>query len=100
MTNKNWSPYFELLRSSEALGLGYTEVGPAGVAPISGFLGAELREHYADLIGLGAFIFRKQTDLTRTWYARTCKLGSGPSFKRTEKVTAQTPSTLCRTERS
>jgi hypothetical protein len=74
LTSKSWSPCFSLLRNSNAFGLGYTELGPDAVAPVPGAVGDELRRHHADLIGLSAFIFRKETDLTKTWYARTCEL--------------------------
>jgi hypothetical protein len=74
ITTKSWRPHFSSLRNSDALGLGYTELGPEAVAPLPGALVDELRTHCGDLIGLSAFIFRKQTDLTNAWYARTCEL--------------------------
>jgi hypothetical protein len=73
VTHKNWGSYFSMLRQCNAFGLGYTEIGPNGVAPVPGALGDKLRENYDQLIGLCAFIFRRDTEFTREWYRRTCK---------------------------
>ena len=71
ITTKSWEYAFDLLRKSEKLALGYTEIGPHGVAPVGGALGEELRANYLRLIGLCAFIFRKRTELTKAWFEQT-----------------------------
>lgn len=73
-TTTSWERSFDRLRTSEHLALGYTEVGPHGVAPVAGALGDELRENFSRLIGLCAFIFKKRTKLTEAWYQRTAAL--------------------------
>ncbi|MRX06861.1 hypothetical protein GJ697_03325 [Pseudoduganella sp. FT25W] len=70
-TTKNWTPFFEALQNSDKWCLGYTEVGPHGVAAVGGELEQVLRANYQDLIGLCAFIFRKHTPLTEAWITRT-----------------------------
>jgi hypothetical protein len=56
------------------MALGYSEVGPGGVAPVPGPKGDELRANYASLIGLCAFIFRRNSPLTTAWYEATVGL--------------------------
>jgi hypothetical protein len=73
-TGKAWPEFFDRLRRSDALGLGYTEIGPHGVAPIQGPFGDKLRANHAKLIGLCAFIFRRRSPLTAAWYERTQRL--------------------------
>ena len=74
MTTTSWESAFEKLRNSGKLGLGYTEIGPNGVAPIVGELGDRLRADFSKLIGLCSFIFKKGTPLTRIWYQQTTML--------------------------
>ncbi len=71
LTHQSWVRLFQSLRDSPALALGYGEIGSHAVAPVEGPLGEELRRNYDKLIGLCAFIFRKQTDLTWLWYLET-----------------------------
>jgi len=73
MSSKSWWSSFERLRASSALALGYTEVGPGGVAPVAGPEGDLLRANYDSLIGCGAFIFRRRTALTEAWYGNTVR---------------------------
>jgi hypothetical protein len=68
MTVIRWDHLFDQLGESSLYGLGYTELGPHGVAPVRGELGHTLRRNYRSLIGCGAFIFKKNTDLTRSWF--------------------------------
>ena len=70
-TFARWDNLFETLKNSSKLGLGYTELGPDSVAQLPGELGYELKENYQSLIGLCAFIFKKDTELTNRWYQRT-----------------------------
>ncbi|HEX4598326.1 MAG TPA: hypothetical protein VH278_11105 [Burkholderiaceae bacterium] len=69
-TSKNWDPHFQSLNASDKWCLGYTEIGPHGVAPVAGALGDTLRSNYRDLIGCCAFIFKRKTPLARDWLAR------------------------------
>lgn len=67
-TTANWEPFFaQLEASSEQLALGYTEL-PNGMPHLNGTLGDEIREAHAELIGLCAFIFKANTELTQEWY--------------------------------
>jgi hypothetical protein len=66
-TSKNWDRHFQSLNASDKWCLGYTEVGPQGVAPVAGALGDTLRSNYRDLIGCCAFIFKRKTPLARAW---------------------------------
>ncbi len=70
-TQRSWRPHFEALIRSDKWCLGYTEIGPKGVAPVGGALQDELAAHHDQLIGLCAFIFRKQTPLTQAWMDQT-----------------------------
>jgi hypothetical protein len=70
LTTKNWNPFFDLLERSAAFGVGYTEIGPHGVATVGGELELEMKENYTRLIGLCAMIFRPRTEFTYTWFKR------------------------------
>jgi hypothetical protein len=70
LTYKSWHPLFEQLRVSPALALGYQEFS-YGIPHVSGALGDEIRAHHQELIGMGAFIFKKQTPLTAQWLELT-----------------------------
>ena len=70
MTVKRWDGAFARLRESDSLALGYTEVGPQGVAPVEGALGDEMRRNWSALIGFCAFVFRRRTALTTAWLER------------------------------
>jgi hypothetical protein len=70
LTHKSWPPLFKLLRDSSALVLGYQEV-PNGVPHVTGPLGDEIRLHHKEIIGMGAFIFRKKSPLTSKWFELT-----------------------------
>jgi hypothetical protein len=67
-TSKNWSGFFYLLEQSDAFGIGYTEIGPQGVARVGGELEKEMQNNYEKLIGVCSMIFRPQTEFTSTWY--------------------------------
>jgi hypothetical protein len=69
-TSVNWVPYFERLASSNSVGLGYTEIGPQGVARVGGQLQAQLMENWSKLIGMCAMIFKPQTEFTSEWYSQ------------------------------
>lgn len=74
-TSKNWLPYFYLLEQNpQAFGLGYTEVGPQGVARVGGELEAEMKANHTKLVGLCAMIFRPQTEFTTAWMAQIHQL--------------------------
>ncbi len=65
-TMADWRPFFERLRTSKRLALGYQEI-PDGIPHITSALGDEIRANYQCVIGLCAFIFKKQSKLTQTW---------------------------------
>jgi hypothetical protein len=74
LTRKDWSVFFTALRSTQKLALGYTEIGPEGVAAIGGEVEEMLKREYQHLIGLGAYIFRRGTELTHEWYEQVNRL--------------------------
>jgi hypothetical protein len=61
----NWNPYFDQLINSDKLFSGYQERLPndIGYKPVSQF--------YKELIGMGSFIFKAQTNFTKLWYDST-----------------------------
>lgn len=69
-TQKKWIDFFELLARSPAFGIGYTEIGPHGVARVGGALELEMMENYQEIIGVCAIIFRPRTDFTTEWFRR------------------------------
>lgn len=73
-TTKNWNPFFDLLDRSAAYGIGYTEIGPHGVATVGGELEKEMKENYTKLIGLCAMIFRPRTEFTSLWFKQVNEL--------------------------
>jgi FkbM family methyltransferase len=74
-TSISWTPFFDRLRADEnAIGLGYPEIGPQGVAPCGEPLESELRREYHKLIGNCAYIFRKQSAFTERWINATHEL--------------------------
>jgi hypothetical protein len=70
-TRASWRKSFERVRQEGALGLGYQEIGPNGVARCGEPLESELRANYDKLIGNCAFIFRKNSEFTRAWFEQT-----------------------------
>ena len=72
-THTAWAPFFARMRASPAQHdvLGYTEIGPHGVAPLPPPVGDLLRQHYDKLIGLCAFICRRYSPFTQAWMERT-----------------------------
>lgn len=69
-TSKNWRPFFDQLDRSAAFGIGYTEVGPHGVARVGGPLEQEMQANYQRIIGFCAMIFRPRTEFTEQWYGQ------------------------------
>jgi hypothetical protein len=67
-TVTNWRPFFSQLQRSSHFGIGYTEVGPEGVARVGGDLEMDMQKNYQRLIGLCAMIFKPQTDFTKSWF--------------------------------
>lgn len=70
-TSVDWNAHFEALANSDQLCAGYTEISPHSVAKVGGELELALRENYAKLIGLCAFIFKPHTPITQAWLQRT-----------------------------
>jgi len=69
ITTKKWGAFFDALAQSDKLALGYTELAH-GIPHIEGEFGDLLRRSHNELIGLCAFIFRKQSPLTEKWLNR------------------------------
>jgi len=69
-TTKKWGTFFDQLEGSDKLALGYTEL-PHGIPHVAGEFGDLLRKSHGELIGLCAFIFRKDTPLTQRWLEQT-----------------------------
>lgn len=72
-TSKKWAGFFEALESSDALALGYQELAH-GIPHVHGALGDTIRGAHKDLIGLCAFIFKRNTPLTSEWLRETERL--------------------------
>jgi len=71
-TSRAWAPFFARLRASPGHDvLGYTEIGPQGVAPLPPPVGDLLRANYMHLIGLCAFVCRRYSPFTTAWLAQT-----------------------------
>jgi len=71
-TSRPWAPFFARLRAAPAHDmLGYTEIGPHGVAPVPPPVGDLLRAHYEKLVGLCAFVCRRYSPFTSAWLAQT-----------------------------
>lgn len=73
-TSKNWRPFFARLQASPAYGLGYTEIGPHGIARIGGTLEQEMQANYQKIVGVCAMIFRPRTEFTNEWFIRLNQL--------------------------
>ncbi len=67
----NWNLSFSKLIESDKFGLGYTEIGPHGVAPVGGDTEILLKNNFFKLIGLCAFIFKPKTAFTSEWFKQT-----------------------------
>ena len=73
-TEAHWESYFvQLEQSQESLALGYTELVD-GMPHLTGPQGDMIRKAHQEIIGLCAFIFKPNTDLTSTWYRRLHEL--------------------------
>lgn len=71
-TSASWRPHFAQLRAApDAFGLGYSEIGPQGVAHPPDTDGDEMKADAHRLIGNCAYIFRRNTAFTRRWLANT-----------------------------
>jgi hypothetical protein len=69
-TEKNWSPFFDRLYTSDAFGIGYTEIGEQGIAKVGGNLEKEMKQNYEKIIGVCAMIFKPQTEFTHEWFTK------------------------------
>lgn len=73
-TDVHWETFFTQLESSpDQLALGYTEVSH-GIPHVHGELGNQIRATHKELIGLCAFIFKSETELTTAWINQVHKL--------------------------
>ncbi|RKP58455.1 glycosyltransferase [Pararobbsia silviterrae] len=70
ITSKKWWGFFEALEASDKPVLGYAEL-PHGIPHVQGELGDRIRGAHAELIGLCAFIFKRQSALTAEWLRQT-----------------------------
>lgn len=69
-TTVSWPGFFHRLRESESYALGYQELAH-GIPHLSGAEGDEIRSKHLELIGLCAFIFKKNSTLSNLWIERT-----------------------------
>jgi hypothetical protein len=67
-THKRWNRFFDALEQSDAYALGYTEVGPHGIAPVGGELEEEMKANFHKVIGVCSMIARPQTKFTTEWF--------------------------------
>jgi hypothetical protein len=72
-TCRSWAPFFRNLEASESIAVGYRELAH-GIPHVAGEQGDIIRAAHAELIGLCAFIFKRKTILTESWYAETNRL--------------------------
>ena len=68
-THTNWNPLFAALEQSPAQGLGYTEIGPHGIAQVGGALEVEMKANYQHIVGVCAMIFKARSPFTTAWFA-------------------------------
>jgi hypothetical protein len=71
--NRSWVPFFESLEASGSIAVGYKELAH-GIPHLTGEQGEVIRAAHAEVIGLCAFIFKRQTDLTGSWYRQVHEL--------------------------
>jgi len=69
-TNRCWGEFFDQLEKSDRQALGYRELAH-GIPHVSGALGDTIRASHQELIGLCAFIFKRHSELSGIWLART-----------------------------
>lgn len=67
-TNRDWNELFSKLKNSNSFGMGYTEIGPHGIAQVGGKLEIEMKENFSKIIGVCAMLFKSQTTFTQEWY--------------------------------
>jgi hypothetical protein len=67
-TTKNWRSFFKNLQESDAYGLGYTEIGPEGIAQVGGELEKEMKENFSKIIGVCCMLFKPKTKFTHEWF--------------------------------
>lgn len=73
ITTKRWAGFFEQLRGSSKLALGYQEVSH-GLPHLEGDMGDLLRANHKSLIGMCAYIFRRRTPFSQAWFDQTQQL--------------------------
>jgi len=69
-TTKKWGVFFDQLKNSSRLALGYQELAH-GIPHLNNLLGDEIRKNHMDVIGLCSFIFKKNSSITSKWYSDT-----------------------------
>lgn len=69
-TYTNWAQYFDIIHKSHKIALGYEELAH-GIPHVPGTYGDMIRSAHSELIGLCAFIFKKNTYLTHDWLIKT-----------------------------
>ena len=69
-TTKKWGVFFDQLKNSSSLALGYQELAH-GIPHLNNLLGDEIRKNHMDVIGLCSFIFKKNSSITSKWYSDT-----------------------------
>jgi len=67
-TSIDWNPFFAQLFDTDAYGLGYTEIGPHGIAQVGGQLEIEMKINFHKIVGVCAMIFKPMTLFTTEWF--------------------------------
>jgi hypothetical protein len=71
MLSFDWNPYFDELERSDALAMGYREIRAMDIAVVPNDpMAFEIKNHYAQLMGNGNYIFKPNTAFTREWMER------------------------------
>lgn len=74
-TTTNWWPLFDVVHSTpDSIGIGYTEVGPQGIAQVGGILEDEMKLNFTKIIGVCAMIFKPRSKFTIEWALQLHKL--------------------------
>ena len=68
-TNSDWNVFFDKLEVSKCLGIGYTEIGPGGVANVGEPMKSLLKSNWKYILGNGAYIWKPGTKFTSSWLA-------------------------------
>ena len=69
--NQPWIDAWDMLYTTDKIGIGYREVGPRGVAKSISMNYLILLKSWRNLLGNGAYIFKRNTEFTTEWINKT-----------------------------